>query len=137
MVTIRRMIALLEGATALDRDAYRVDVIAEVEVSGQLAGHEVQGSFEPRLPFALDDFQLYLRPDEAPEGGDADPTTTVLDGFLEYPSRQPATLSILGASLPVTAARAFSVFGLVLAVVRPGASVRADRPHDPTRRHRP
>jgi len=116
MVTIRRMISLLEGATSLDRDAYRVDVIAEVDLDGQVAGHAYQGSFEPRLPFALDDFQLYLRRGELPDGAESDPTTTVTEGFLAYPSTEPATLSILGAQLPVTTARAVSIFGLLLAL---------------------
>ncbi|MBM2842375.1 MAG: Signal peptidase [Anaerolineales bacterium] len=116
MVTIRRMISLLEGATSLDRDAYRVDVIAEVELDGQLGGHAYQATFEPSLLFALDDFQLYLRRGELPEGGESDPTTTVQDGSLAFPSIEPATLSILGAQLPVTTARAVSVFGLLLAL---------------------
>ena len=116
MVTIRRMISLLEGATTLDRDAYRVDVIAEVVLDGQLGGQAYQSSFEASLPFSLDDFQLYLRRGESPEGGDSDPTTTVEDGFLAYPSNEPATLSILGAQLPVTTARAVSSIGLALAL---------------------
>lgn len=116
MVAIRQMISLLETATSLDRDAYRVDVIAEVYLEGRLGGHAYQGSFEPRLPFALDDFQLHLRRGESPEGGDSDPTMTVENGYLAYPSTEPATLSILGARVPVTTARVISVFGLLLAV---------------------
>jgi signal peptidase len=116
MVTIRRMISLLEGATALDRDAYRVDVIAVVDLDGQLGGHVYQGSFEPRLPFALDDFQLYLRRGDSPESGDSDPTTAVQKGFLAYSSSEPATISILGVQFPVTTARAVSVIGLLLAL---------------------
>ncbi len=92
------------------------DVIAEVDLDGQVAGHAYQGSFEPRLPFALDDFQLYLRRGELPDGAESDPTTTVTEGFLAYPSTEPATLSILGAQLPVTTARAVSIFGLLLAL---------------------
>jgi len=116
MVTIRRVISLLERATSLDRDAYRLDVIAEVVLDGQLGGQAYQSSFEASLPFSLDDFQLYLRRGESPEGGDSDPTTTVEDGFLAYPSNEPATLSILGAQLPVTTARAVSSIGLALAL---------------------
>jgi hypothetical protein len=116
MVTIRRMISLLEGATTLDRDAYRVDVIAEVDLDGQVAGHSYQETFKPRLPFALDDFQLYLRRGELPDGAESDPTTTVTEGFLAYPSTESATLSILGVQVPVTTARAVSILGLLLAL---------------------
>jgi hypothetical protein len=123
MATVRRMISSLERATALDRDAYRVDVIAAVNLAGQLGGHDIQDSFEPRLPFSLDDFELYLRPDESPDGGDTDPTTTVMDGFLESPSLQPSTIDILGAQLPVTTARAISVAGLILALAVGAAAI--------------
>jgi len=115
LVTVRRMISLLEGATLLDRDAYRVDVVAAIDLDGTLGVHTYQDSFAPKLPFALDDFQLYLRRGETPEGGDSDPTMTVEDGYLTYPSTEPAMLSILGARIPVTSARAASVLGLLLA----------------------
>jgi signal peptidase len=116
MRTIRRMISLLEGATALDRDAYRVDVVADVRLDGDLAGHAYQGDFTPVLPFALDDFQMYLRRGDSPESGAGDPTTPIEDGFVTFPVVEAATISILGAEIPVTTARAVSVAGLVAAL---------------------
>jgi hypothetical protein len=114
--TVRRMISLLERATALDRDSYQVDVVADVTLDGTLAGRALSIAFDPTLPFVLDDYELYLRHGEPSEDGDADPTTTVSEGFLPYASLEPGALSILGLDIPVTTARAIAVAGLLLAV---------------------
>ncbi|HMK07726.1 MAG TPA: signal peptidase I [Anaerolineales bacterium] len=111
---IRRMIALLENATSLDRDSYLVDVVADVRLQGRLAEQDLQTSLQSRLPFALDDFELYLRRGE-PSDSDGDPTTTFQDGALTYAVTAPATLSILGAQVPVKTARAVSVVGFLVA----------------------
>jgi signal peptidase I len=116
MVTIRRMIALLENSTSVDRDAYRVDVIAAVTLNGRLGEHDYQGDFTATLPFALDDFELYLLHGDSPEGGATDPTITVAKGSLTFPTSEPATMPILGAQIPVTTTRALSVAGLLLAL---------------------
>ena len=116
MRTVRRMIALLEGATAVDRDAYWVDVIAEVNLDGEVDGHTFQASFLPRLPFALDDHELYLRAGDSLDDADSDPTQAMAEGSVTYVGVEPATLTILGLDIPVAAARAASVVGLLIAV---------------------
>jgi hypothetical protein len=59
---------------------------------------------------------MYLRRGDSPEGGENDPTTPVEDGFVAVPMVEAATISILGAEIPVAAARAVSVAGLLIAL---------------------
>jgi hypothetical protein len=110
------MIALLEGATTVDRDAYWVDVIAEVNLEGEIDGHAFQASFLPRLPFALDDHELYLRAGDSLDDAVSDPTRATTEGSVAYVGVEPATLTILGLGIPVAAARAASVASLLIAV---------------------
>ena len=114
--TVRRMISLLEDATAVDRDAYWVDVIAEVHLEGEVDGHPFQASFAPRLPFALDDHQLYLRASGSPEATAVDPTQTTAEGSVAFLALEPTTLTILGLEVPVSTARAAAVIGLLACV---------------------
>jgi hypothetical protein len=112
--TVRRMISLLEQATAVDRDAYWVDVIAEVNLAGELGGHPLQTSFRPRLPFALDDHQLYLRAGDSLDAASSDATHPIAEGSVPYMTTEPAALTILGLDLSVSAARAIAVVGLLV-----------------------
>ena len=111
--TVRRMISLLEQATAVNRDAYWVDVIAEVNLAGVLGGHPFQASFRPRLPFALDDHQLYLRAGDSIDAASSDPTHPITEGSVPFVATEPATLTILGLDVSVSAARVLAVAGLL------------------------
>ena len=114
--TVRRVISLLEDATAVDRDAYWVDVIADINLEGEVDGHTFQASFLPRLPFALDDHELYLRAGDTLDAADSDLTRPMADGSVSYMEAEPATLTILGLRIPVSAAREAAVVGLLMAV---------------------
>jgi len=113
MTLVRRTIALLEQATGVDRSAYFVDLIAEVELRGTLAGQPLETRFQPRLPFALDDYQAYLRIGDSPTGETIDPTLPVEDGLISLYRQTPAGLQILGLQVPVATARAAAVVGLL------------------------
>jgi signal peptidase I len=121
MRTVRRMISLLESATGVDRDAYWVDVIATVHLEGKVDGHPFQALFAPHLPFALDDYQLYMRASDGPETAGSDPTQAEVEGSVAFMTLEPSTLTILGLEIPVTAARAVAVVGLVICLAAAAA----------------
>ena len=116
MRIVRRMISLLEDSTTVDRDAYWLDILAEVNLEGELDGHAFQASFLPRLPFALDDHQLYLRAGDSLDAADSDPTRTVTEGSVSYVAPGPARLTLLGLQITVSEARAAAVVGLLVAI---------------------
>jgi len=108
---VRQAIALLETRTALDRQAYSVDIIPWIELEGMLGGEEFSDSFRPRLPFTIDDLELYLR--QGDPLSDSDPLRPMASGFVSHSALVPATLSILGLDLTVVTARWIGTIGLL------------------------
>jgi len=100
---VRQAIALLEARTALDRQAYSVDIIPWVRLEGDLGGEPFSDTFQPRLAFTVDDLELYLR--QGDPLSDIDPLRPTASGFVAHSTLTPAALSILGLDLTVVAAR--------------------------------
>jgi hypothetical protein len=124
---LRRAIEDLEGVTGVDRLAYSVEVVARVEVAGTLAGQELGRTFEPRLAFLLDDFQLQVERVSAPSAGEGstDPLHAASGGLLKMSREVPRTFEVLGVSLGLAPLRdaaavllAMGIAGLGLAIVR-------------------
>lgn len=119
MPTVRMVLENLETATGFDREIYDIDIVADVFVSGVVGDVPIESPFQPRLSFTLDDFQLSLKPpDPLAEG--ADPVRPVLSGYVERFETGTTMLPILGAELPVPAARSIAVAGLALSVAAAG-----------------
>jgi len=113
-IDLSELQALLENfeeQVDIHRNTYKVAIIPQVSVNGQIAGQALEDTFAPRLVFELSDLQLQLI-----RTSDADPLKPSQSGQLSRNIMQPNTLSILGLELEVSTARAISLIILALSV---------------------
>jgi signal peptidase I len=94
----------LKTNTSLNRQVFNMDIIADVNVQGNLGGQTFVDTFAPRLSFQLDDVQLYLV-GSSPFGEGPDPLFPSQSGFMPRQQQIPATLNILGLKPTVQTAR--------------------------------
>jgi len=109
---VRQAIALLEERTALDRQAYSIDVVPWVRLEGDLGGEPFSDTFQPHLAFTIDDLELYLR--QGDPLSDIDPLRPTASGFLAHSTLTPSVLSILGLDLTISAARWIGTLGALI-----------------------
>ena len=98
------LIDRLKTNTTLQRQAFNVDIIGEVNIQGILGDQILDNGFQPRLSFILDDVQLYIAGGSS-FGEENDPLKPVQSGFLMRQRQIPATLNILGLKPTVQTSR--------------------------------
>lgn len=128
---LQAVIAEVETLTGVRQATYRVAVIANVRVTGTVAGQALNNEFSPRLSFQLD--ALQLRPEWA-DGADGGGGDSVLKpsqpGVVHRLGTAQRRLDVLGRSLTVGDARRLSVAGglssvlALLAVAAAGRRLR-------------
>ncbi len=101
---ILTLIDRLKTNTSLNRQVFNVDIIADVNVQGNLGDLTFEDTFTPSLKFQLDETQFYLA-GSSPFGEGIDPLSPVQSGFLPRQQQVPATLNILGLKPTVQTAR--------------------------------
>ncbi len=107
---IQALLDNFEQQVEIHRNTYRIAIISEVSVNGQIAGQTLEDTFAPRLVFELGDLQLQL------VASDTDPLKPSQSGKLSRTVIQPNSLSILGLELEVSTARAISLAALTISV---------------------
>lgn len=109
---IARQIGVTNGAGG----EHLVSIVPTVNLTGVVAGQELDETFAPSFDFTLDD--LALRPESptiAPDGNTAsDPFNQVKTGTIEQPATEAATLSIFVLDVDVSTARQIAIAGLLL-----------------------
>lgn len=123
---LQSLMAEVEKLTATPGFAsFSLTVQPVVHVTGTVAGHPIDASYEPALGFVLQSGQLQpataaastpSTPGAAPTSGQANysPKQT---GAVATPESAPATLTVLGASIDVTLVRWILLVGLGLSIV--------------------
>lgn len=108
---IQTLLEDFEKQVDIRRNTYRLAVVPQVSIKGQVAGQTLEDRFAPRLVFEFSDLQMQLV-----RTGDADPLRPSQPGQLSRTVMRPNTLSILGLSLDVSTARKISLIVLALSV---------------------
>ncbi len=116
LAQIQALIAGVEQQTGLQHQPYTLDLIPEVNVTGQLAGQEVSDQFAPRLSFQLDELQLRLAQDISQVSDTQNPLKPVTTGVVSRTREAPNTLALLSFQLKVSTARQLALGGLVLSL---------------------
>jgi hypothetical protein len=123
---LQSLMAEIERLTSTPGFAsFSLTVQPVVHVSGTVAGHPVNASYEPALGFLLQSGQLLpasasasapSTPGAAPTSGEANYTPRQTAG-VATPASAPATLTVLGVSVGITLLRWISLGGLALSIV--------------------
>lgn len=122
---IRRLLHRVEELTGIQRDAYVLAVVPRVEVAGSIGGRRFDASFTPRLAFRLDALELQL--DRAGERSPNGALTPAATGSVGVKRTEPNRLSLLGARIPVDAARHAGAVGAAICVLAAVAFARRAR----------
>jgi signal peptidase I len=107
------MIDSMRTKSGLQRAAFTLTVLPEIEVQGTLEGRELKAAFAPEPDFWLDDLQVSLPP-AAPTNGEDDPLHPGSSGGVVYLTEQPYTIRILGIEPTVLMARWSAVILMVI-----------------------
>jgi signal peptidase I len=114
LAALGSMVESLEERTGFERPYYTLEIIPGVIMKGKCNGREILDTFEPRLTFRMEEFQLYLIATEpnTPRLAQLHPEQT---GYLQHAVEVESTIPILGMDLPVRTGRWISGIGLGLA----------------------
>jgi signal peptidase I len=142
LTSLDRLIDQLEAQAGVMQDqVYTLLVVANVDISGTMAGTAFQDSFAPELAFQLSPLELQLAPAVPGEENQLEPTKT---GSIERARTAPASVDIVGLGVRVETARWIALGGLVAGVlggvvllVMVWLSRRADEPERIAKRYRP
>jgi len=110
---IHRLIEQMTELTGANRNTYDVELVTEIELTGEIGGHAFHENISPSLNFGLDSVQLYLQKDGR---GTNELLNWESSGQINRTKRVPNTLSFLGLTLPVIFVRIVAIIGLVVSV---------------------
>jgi signal peptidase I len=112
---LRSLTMLLEERTGFVRSGYTLEIVPSVTIKAMFNGNEVLDSFEPRLNFRIEEYQMYPVSTEAgvPRLEQLQPQQI---GYLGYVEEVMNKITVLGISIPVITGRWISVIGLVLSI---------------------
>jgi hypothetical protein len=113
---LQALIDSLEQQTGFASSQYTLTIVPTVVISGTLADQFLQDTFSPHLVFQLDEVQMQLAPNSGSAADTADPLKPSQGGILKRAREAPNTISLLGFTLPVSAARHIAVIGLVVSL---------------------
>lgn len=106
------LVAAMEQKTGFRATYYSFVVIPSVTISGNVAGRELQDTFEPRLVFRFDQLHFFL----TREDPQADPLSPSKTGILKGFRTEANTFSLLGKDFIVSRMRTFALIGLGLSL---------------------
>ncbi len=111
---VESFIVTLEEKTGFRANRYFLDIVLEVNLAGRLGGRSLVTSFTPRFRLQYTPLAVYLYDDPFADGN---PLQVVQEGFIAYDVARANTLTVLGVSVPVKAARMFSLGAGILALL--------------------
>jgi len=107
-----KMVALtqsMEQDTDFHPGSYTLTISPNVHVNGEVSGHTLQDTFNPRLEFTYDRVHFYLVND----GEQNNPLNVTESGILSESRTETNTMMILGGKFAVPALRLISIVGLL------------------------
>lgn len=113
---ITAIIERLKSRTGLNRQVFNVDIDVPVRVHGTLAGIEYVDTFDAKLPFQLDDIQMFISHQD-PLSENGDPLNPSMSAYLPNEATIPNVLSILGFQLAVSQARQITLIAGIVSLV--------------------
>ena len=126
----------LENRTGITRQVYTVAIYPRVIAKGVIAGEAFRDEFSPRLTFQLDPLQVSMIQEDL-RNPELDPLHPTEAGSIPRTRSELVELTILGAGIPVLAARWLSALGLLFSmtalIVLMAAVVRVYRLGEPAR----
>lgn len=117
---IGAIIERLEAETGVRNQSYTVSVIPQVSIEGAIGGRALEDTFEPRLAFKLDPFQLSLARES---GNEKSALTPSIEGLSQGKRSEANTISLLVLELAVSTGRWLSLLGLGLVMAGAGVFI--------------
>jgi signal peptidase I len=113
---LQSLIARVGALTGVSPGAgYTIAVAPQVNVTGTLAGRQVNASFAPQLSFQLGPLQLQSGNASSSSGGSQAGLTPSQSGSVAIPSSASNTVGVAGLTVSVTTLRWLALLGLLLA----------------------
>ncbi len=109
LLDIQLLIDNLEERTGVHRNTYKITIIPQVMVSGQLGGQSFEDTFAPHMVLEISPLQLQLV--HIGEGNPLHPSELK---DLKRASSEPNTLSLLGQELKISMVRQIALVGIIL-----------------------
>lgn len=106
---IESIVAKMEATTDLHSSYYSLIISPTVAWTGEAAGQEIEGSFEPRLKFQFNKVLFFV----VRQDPQTDPLTPTEQGTLNHSRSAANVIPILGMELDVPKARLLSSLGLI------------------------
>ncbi len=103
---------LVEQETGLHPNTYTLEIISHLELTGTVAGSQINDTFDPTLVFKFDKTHFYLDL----ENSQTDPLHSVKQGSAGGSVSQENTFSILGLQPTVWSVRMLSLLGLAFSL---------------------
>ena len=138
LAVISAAIRDVEKATGVVQQAYQLDLVAPIEVSGTMEGAPLEDRYESSLAFNLDAQQLQLqREPEGPPPAIGEPIVTEDQRAIVAAEEVPARVEVAGLSVPVQQGRLIAVIGFVVCALGALATgiptLRAQKRDEPSR----
>ena len=121
--TIKDLSREVQSITGLPESAQNVELVARVDVTGDVAGAQITEQFAPALPFQMDTLQLQLID---PEGGPLSGESSLASfrhsqpGAVSVDETKANQLQVLGLSVQIRTARQASILGLLFGLIALG-----------------
>jgi signal peptidase I len=117
LAQVQGLVAAAAGETGVRPSTQTVDVVADVQTAGRLAGRRLTDGFSPRFSFQLD--PLVLKPVAAASGSTTGSSSAhpQARGSIGNTVRRSATVGVFGLEVDVTTARWVALGGALLALV--------------------
>ncbi|MBW3577829.1 MAG: signal peptidase I [Actinobacteria bacterium] len=135
LAALRALAGEVHAATGMAGGGQLLDVTADLQLDGTLAGAPLSTRFAPTVTFQLDDLRMVVATpskasgdDPQTSGGDDDTTLTLSDtGSVTVPDQRATRLEIAGRGIAVGAARVVAVAVAGAALTAAAAAARAAR----------
>jgi hypothetical protein len=131
MPRLQRLLGKVTSLTGMAGAGYTIAVVPRVHITGTVADHPLDLSFAPEMNYSLNSQQLIPQgasstvsapsaTGAAGPGGSEARFTATRGGGVGTPGSAPATITVLGASPPISLLRLISVLGMLLSGLAAG-----------------
>ncbi len=110
---VESLVSMMEQETGLHASVYTLEIIADVAVTGLIAGSPINDTFVPSLVFKFDKVHLYLASDDP----QVDSLYAMKQGLAGSTDLQTNTFVILGLNFTVRSIRVMALMGLGLSLM--------------------
>ena len=104
---VETLITMVEQETGLHASAYTLEIIADIAVTGLIAGNPINDTFVPSLVFKFDKVHLYLASDDP----QVDSLYSLKQGLAGSADLQTNTFTVFGLNFTVLSIRALALLG--------------------------